>query len=522
MPMILWHIICLYSKQFHVFQQKLKSLPQRSQLFTLKEMYTINANVAIAFTYPTVFALFMVVELTLSPNADRYTDFWLLGSCEFQGVYRNIAVVFVMIAFYSSKFLITSLFIVIHGYFSYRLVKAIQTQAAILQRSFTTEDFAKEFQVYQDIVSCCELLETFFRSPIFLIISINFSIVYTGLGLALGETKKPSYEKVIEPLMTILFCVLSLFQLLFFASKIPEVMQNTSKKFFKMYCYTITKSDFRRSETVKKLVLMKLVSEMKPVYLTASGMVRLNKAALSFDKKDLYSSFWFIGYSPNPKWLRQILIFLAMNLYFSSKFLIAPVLVTLHGFLSCTLANALRMQKSILVKNSSSPRFTEEIKTYQSIVSCCKHFDIAFRAVLLLLLAIKFTAVYNGLGMALGMATDIPAAVNMAESVMTLCLCVVCIIGLVACASKVPEEMSMISNLFQEFHQNALLEIEHLDHGSMKKVLLLKMLSETRPVYLSACGMLHLNRSYVLSCFGCALSFCILIMQLNSISQESH
>ncbi|KAG8183697.1 hypothetical protein JTE90_014673 [Oedothorax gibbosus] len=280
MPMILWHIICLYSKQFHVFQQKLKSLPQRLQLFTVKETYTINANVAIAFTYPTVFALFMVVELTLSPNTDEYTDFWLCGSFESLGVYRKIAVVFVMIAYYSSKFLITSLFIVIHGYFSYRLAKAIQTQADILQRSFTTEDFAKEFQVYQDIVSCCELLETFFRSPIFLIISINFSIVYTGLGLALGETKKPSYENVIEPLMTILFCVLSLFQLLFFASKIPEAMQNTSKKFFKMYCNTITKSDLCRSETVKKLVLMKLVSEMKPVYLTASGMVRLNKGLL--------------------------------------------------------------------------------------------------------------------------------------------------------------------------------------------------------------------------------------------------
>lgn len=236
------------------------------------------------------------------------------------------------------------------------------------------------------------------------------------------------------------------------------------------------------------------------------------------DGQGLYTSFFFMGHKPFPFWLRQILLFIAMNLYFSSKFLLVPILVTLHGVISCTLANALRLQNVNLVKNVFSRKFREEIKTYQTIVSCCKQFDNSFGTIVFLLLAIKFTVVYNGLGMALGHTNAIPTAVNIVESAMTLSLCLVCLVCLVAFASGIPEAMLATSNIFQEIHRNALLETDNLDERMFKKMLLLKLLSETRPIRLTACGMLSLTRSFILSCFGCAFSFCILIMQLKNMA----
>lgn len=56
-------------------------------------------------------------------------------------------------------------------------------------------------------------------------------------------------------------------------------------------------------------------------------------------------------------------------------------------------------------------------------------------------------------------------------------------------------------------------------YEDVKKLLLLKSIAKIKPVYLTACGMLRLEKCFILHCCGCALSFCILIMQLKGINK---
>lgn len=232
MPVILWHYINLHSKRFCILHRNMNILPQCLQLFATKEIYTLNVITVIAFTYPFVVSVALIITVATSARNDSYVMFWLFGLQVSLGITENVVIFIGMLLYYSSKFLITSLFIVIHGYFSYRMAKAVQTQARILEKSVTTAELSRELKIYQQVVSCCERLDVSFGVGLFLIISINFSVMYTGLGLVLSDPLGiPKPTSVVESFLTISFCVLSLFLLVTFASKIPEEMENASKRF---------------------------------------------------------------------------------------------------------------------------------------------------------------------------------------------------------------------------------------------------------------------------------------------------
>lgn len=278
MPIILWHYINLHSKRFQILHHNMNILPQCLQLFTTKERYTLNVITVIAFTYPLVFAVTMIITVATSSRNDSYVKFWLYNLKEMLGIAENVVIFIGMLLYYSSKFLVTSLFIVIHGYFSYRMAKAIQIQARILEKSFTKAELSRELKIYQQVVSCCEMLDISFGIGIFLIISINFSAMYTGLGLALREPLGiPDTTSVVESFLTISFCVLSLFLLVTLAAKIPEEMESASKRFNKIYGNFVVVCDLCKYEDIKKLMLLKSIAKIKPVYLTACGMLRLEK-----------------------------------------------------------------------------------------------------------------------------------------------------------------------------------------------------------------------------------------------------
>ncbi|GIY77605.1 uncharacterized protein CEXT_451791 [Caerostris extrusa] len=127
---------------------------------------------------------------------------------------------------------------------------------------------------------------------------------------------------------------------------------------------------------------------------------------------------------------------------------------------------------------------------------------------------------YTSLGLALG---QVDFELNhVVECVLTFIYCVVSIVCLITSLSDVPSAMSDASILFQNVYNKEILKAEllTLDPPGLQRLMTIKALRNLNPVYVTVWDMLKVDRSLLLSTFGCILTFGILIMQLQRTNEE--
>ncbi|GIX78497.1 uncharacterized protein CDAR_17181 [Caerostris darwini] len=144
-------------------------------------------------------------------------------------------------------------------------------------------------------------------------------------------------------------------------------------------------------------------------------------------------------------------------------------------------------------------------------------FEECGKVTMLLLILMYCSALYTGLGLVLRQGNTLPNTTVIAESVSTIVTSVLSVVSLLMFASKIPKAMMETRTLFRKLYQLAL-----LDGGtiSVQRLMLLKNFAEIEPFYLTVWDFFRVDRGLILSLFGTALTFCILIMQLKRVDLE--
>ncbi|GIY44585.1 uncharacterized protein CEXT_658111 [Caerostris extrusa] len=125
-----------------------------------------------------------------------------------------------------------------------------------------------------------------------------------------------------------------------------------------------------------------------------------------------------------------------------------------------------------------------------------------------------FSVTYSGLGLVLGL-TELTLT-HKVECTLMLIYSVILMTCLIASLSAVPDAMSRASFVFQNIYNKEIIRDEFLElkPPGLQRLMTVKALSKLNPVYVTIWGMLKVDRSLLLSTFGCILTFGILIIQL--------
>ncbi|GBN01141.1 hypothetical protein AVEN_248326-1 [Araneus ventricosus] len=123
---------------------------------------------------------------------------------------------------------------------------------------------------------------------------------------------------------------------------------------------------------------------------------------------------------------------------------------------------------------------------------------------------------FGCLGVALGQA-GLGIVTSQLEAALTSSYYAGTIFCLILSLSELPNSMEKSSEQFRNLYNRRLAEncVLTLQPYTMQNRKLLKAMSEIKPVYFTVWGMLRVDKSLLLSIFGCTLTFGILIMQLN-------
>ncbi|GBM47594.1 hypothetical protein AVEN_77034-1 [Araneus ventricosus] len=232
-----------------------------------------------------------------------------------------------------------------------------------------------------------------------------------------------------------------------------------------------------------------------------------------------YIKFWLLGYSVSDnRPLQMVMVFICMLMYFSSRFLLQSLSVTISSVFSYKLSKAIRMQNKLLKDSINRDCFHQELNFYNHIIKCCKRFENFNNGTALLLIFVCCGELYAGLGIALDETQPTPKHIVPVEATFTIAICIISVFSFLTVASKVPSAMTETRTIFQEIYQQTLFK---RIYNSNEELLILKSLGETEPFYFTAGEFFRLDKGLILSFFGTVLTFCILIMQLKRVDLES-
>lgn len=225
-----------------------------------------------------------------------------------------------------------------------------------------------------------------------------------------------------------------------------------------------------------------------------------------------YVLFWLWEYRnhDNPV-LEFILLYVSMIVFYALKFTLPSMFVATLGIINLQLSDAVRQQTRNIEVSILEGNLGEEIEKYQNIVYCCEKFRDCSKGTMLLLCSLYFTMMYTGLGVVLYKDNDVEI-VAILESVFTISGSVFSVVNLLGFGSGIPEAMEKASNRFQFLFRRILLQNGAV---SAKDLMLLKSVGEMKPVYLTVGDLMLVKKSLILSSFGCTVTYCLLIMQLN-------
>ncbi|GIY14700.1 uncharacterized protein CDAR_12631 [Caerostris darwini] len=227
--------------------------------------------------------------------------------------------------------------------------------------------------------------------------------------------------------------------------------------------------------------------------------------------------FWLLGCPlDNCPILRILLMFLGVSVYFSLKFLMLTFLSILYIGFSKKLSNAIQKQTEILEIDFFSPSFYCHVKTYHLIVKSCLLFNDAIKLSVFLMFCLFFAVTYSSLGLVLGLTKF--TLTHEVECTLILIYSVILMTCLISSLSAVPDAMSRASLIFQNIYNKEIIRDEflELEPPGFQRLMTIKALSKLKPVYITAWDIMKVDRSLLLSTFGCILTFGILIIQLQT------
>ncbi|GFQ81609.1 uncharacterized protein TNCT_287151 [Trichonephila clavata] len=126
---------------------------------------------------------------------------------------------------------------------------------------------------------------------------------------------------------------------------------------------------------------------------------------------------------------------------------------------------------------------------------------------------------YISLGLALR-STGSAIVHHLVESVLTCFYCGAAITWLIVSISDVPTSMEDAAEVFQNLYREELLRNIVINPQTVQRLMLIKALSEMKPIYITVWDTLRVDKSLLLNYFGCTLTFGILIMQINVVDSQ--
>ncbi|GFT78197.1 uncharacterized protein NPIL_3601 [Nephila pilipes] len=233
------------------------------------------------------------------------------------------------------------------------------------------------------------------------------------------------------------------------------------------------------------------------------------------DCLDVHKRFWLFGTSIFENEMLDLSVaFLCMVAFYITKFLIPLLSTVVYSLFSYKLASAIRNQNEAIMRHVHTKNLPLQINMYYRIVECCRLFDNCGKVIIFLLLSMYCCTLYTGLGLILGEIDSIPEVVLVTEGIFTIVSFVSFAASLLVFASKIPMAMFETRKRFQQLYRCVLLEEVSFSEKNLK---LIKALRDTEPFYLTAWDFFRIDKGLILSLFGVALSFCVLIMHLKKV-----
>ncbi|GFY53086.1 uncharacterized protein TNIN_33801 [Trichonephila inaurata madagascariensis] len=125
---------------------------------------------------------------------------------------------------------------------------------------------------------------------------------------------------------------------------------------------------------------------------------------------------------------------------------------------------------------------------------------------------------YTALGHLLREFSGVPKVLLMIEGIFTIFAFLLFAVSLLIFASEIPKAMFETRKEFQRLYRGYLMNEVSISRKYLK---LIKALGDTEPFYLTAWDFFRIDKGLILSLFGAALSFCVLIMQLKKINLDT-
>ncbi|GFY55510.1 uncharacterized protein TNIN_264311 [Trichonephila inaurata madagascariensis] len=107
--------------------------------------------------------------------------------------------------------------------------------------------------------------------------------MYISLGLALRSTGSASYAIVhhlVESILTCFYCGAAVTWLIVSISDVPTSMEDAAVVFQILYREELLKNIVINPQSVQRLMLIKALSKMKPIYITVWDTLRVDKSLL--------------------------------------------------------------------------------------------------------------------------------------------------------------------------------------------------------------------------------------------------
>lgn len=329
---------------------------------------------------------------------------------------------------------------------------------------------------------------------IFFIITFIFGLTYIAL-INFCITRSRNYKEGITYLLSPVFCALMWY---FAYSRKKEI----SDVLLKIGNYR-KKRDLKKSRSY--IMTLTIIILLGPFI-----MCIFNQMMLDLETDTMI--YWTFQYQIRSKIFRRIIIFNG-NLIYLIYCIAFPIYLTFCLnilFYRCSEMlfnyNA-ELQIELRLKANVN---LEILKTFFEMTKLMKKLDQAVMNLSFLIVFYNLHAVFSVL---LTMSIDGLYKFNtehLSVVIFYFTFSTVMFVSYVICSSMVPENLIMIKSTVREFMN----EYATFVHITKQNVFHLQRIENEEIVYMSACGLFHLTRSFILSAFGAIFSYGLLVTSL--------
>lgn len=222
-----------------------------------------------------------------------------------------------------------------------------------------------------------------------------------------------------------------------------------------------------------------------------------------------YSSFWLMGYSfENHLNVKKYVLCVCYFVYYLSQFIFPNVLSLIYCVLTWN-TSKLVVNIKIPIEMAEGNVILECLRKRRILKESAKELESNYTFSVFCLIVYHIASIFSAGTVVLG-HTNMPGTIATFEMSIVFSVSIVCFIGMVLCASKVPASFDVLNGHLRMLHQNVLADDIPAHKIEMKYSMLLQSVIEEREFYLTVWGFLNINKSMIFSAFGGLLTYGIL------------